>query len=189
MNRVLSQSELESFPSLDWLDVAPRMSTESRNALEQVMQNLDGGKTFQLQPRVQCAQRLQHVRVVSERQRWVQPADNVQFRDAQTQRFPGLLDDFLDGELESVRIALLARKGAELAAQDAVIRVIDVAVENVARLAAHFSLPRQIRDGADRVQILAFEQPQGVGLGNPLTGGDLVIKIAQRTVLDEKPHE
>ena len=42
MNRALSQSELESFPSIEWADIAPRVSNNVRAALEQVMQTLDG---------------------------------------------------------------------------------------------------------------------------------------------------
>jgi 7,8-didemethyl-8-hydroxy-5-deazariboflavin synthase CofH subunit len=42
MARVLTQSELETFPSLEWPDIAPRMSRESRAALELVMETLDG---------------------------------------------------------------------------------------------------------------------------------------------------
>jgi 7,8-didemethyl-8-hydroxy-5-deazariboflavin synthase CofH subunit len=43
MARLLSPSELEAFPALEWADVAPGMSREARAALEQVMESLDGG--------------------------------------------------------------------------------------------------------------------------------------------------
>jgi FO synthase len=43
MTRVLTQPELETFPSLDWSDIAPRISRQARTALEQVMETLDGG--------------------------------------------------------------------------------------------------------------------------------------------------
>ena len=43
MARALTQSELESFPSLEWPDVAPRMTTEASTALECVMDAQDGG--------------------------------------------------------------------------------------------------------------------------------------------------
>lgn len=42
MNRKLTQSELESFHSLDWSAAAPRMSDGPRIALEKVLQTLDG---------------------------------------------------------------------------------------------------------------------------------------------------
>jgi FO synthase len=43
MTRTLAQAELESFPSLEWSDLAPRISPQSRAALEQVMETLEGG--------------------------------------------------------------------------------------------------------------------------------------------------
>jgi FO synthase len=43
MTRVLTQLELENFPALEWSDIAPLISRESRAALEQVMETLDGG--------------------------------------------------------------------------------------------------------------------------------------------------
>jgi len=43
MTRTLAQAELESFSSLEWSDLAPRISPQSRAALEQVMETLDGG--------------------------------------------------------------------------------------------------------------------------------------------------
>ena len=42
MNRKLTQSELEDFPSLDWSNVAPQMSNGPRTATEKVLQTLDG---------------------------------------------------------------------------------------------------------------------------------------------------
>jgi 7,8-didemethyl-8-hydroxy-5-deazariboflavin synthase CofH subunit len=43
MTRALTQPELQNFPALGWPDIAPRISRESRAALEQVMETLDGG--------------------------------------------------------------------------------------------------------------------------------------------------
>jgi 7,8-didemethyl-8-hydroxy-5-deazariboflavin synthase CofH subunit len=43
MTRALTQAELENFPSLEWSDLAPRINCQSRTALEQVMETLDGG--------------------------------------------------------------------------------------------------------------------------------------------------
>jgi 7,8-didemethyl-8-hydroxy-5-deazariboflavin synthase CofH subunit len=41
--RSLTDSELESFPSLEWSQIGPRMSLDSRAALEQVLESQDGG--------------------------------------------------------------------------------------------------------------------------------------------------
>ena len=95
-------------------------------------------------------------------------------------------DDFLDGELEAVGVAFLAGERAELAAQDAVIGVIDVAVDDVAGAVAGFLLPREIRDGADGVQVLGFKQPQRVRLGNAFARGDLVVNVAQLRCVERK---
>ncbi len=43
MSRTLTQSELESFPSLEWQDIAPRIAPAFRAALEQVLASQDGG--------------------------------------------------------------------------------------------------------------------------------------------------
>jgi 7,8-didemethyl-8-hydroxy-5-deazariboflavin synthase CofH subunit len=51
MTRVVAQSELENFPSLEWSDVAPGVTRQSRSALEQVMETLEGG----LLTREQCS--------------------------------------------------------------------------------------------------------------------------------------
>jgi 7,8-didemethyl-8-hydroxy-5-deazariboflavin synthase CofH subunit len=43
MHRELSTSELESFLSLDWSDVAPRLTTPVRSSLERVLETQNGG--------------------------------------------------------------------------------------------------------------------------------------------------
>jgi len=43
MTRILTRSELEDFPLLDWPEIAPRISRQCRTALEQVRETLDGG--------------------------------------------------------------------------------------------------------------------------------------------------
>ena len=42
MPRILTQSELESFPSLEWSGIAPSMSPKLREAIEQVLESRDG---------------------------------------------------------------------------------------------------------------------------------------------------
>jgi len=43
LSRSLAQSELENFPSLDWIEIAPRLSLPVRSALETVLTSQDGG--------------------------------------------------------------------------------------------------------------------------------------------------
>jgi len=52
VSRLLTQGELENFPSLEWQQIAPRLSAGSRTALEEVMEYLDGGVLM----RDQCSQ-------------------------------------------------------------------------------------------------------------------------------------
>jgi len=55
----------------------------------------------------------------------------VQFRDADAQRLAGLPDDLLDRKLESISIALLFGEGTKLATQDAIVRVVDITIDDV----------------------------------------------------------
>jgi len=47
--RLLSQSELESFPALEWSEIAPRVRRALRVPLENVMETLDGGSLTRAQ--------------------------------------------------------------------------------------------------------------------------------------------
>jgi 7,8-didemethyl-8-hydroxy-5-deazariboflavin synthase CofH subunit len=42
VTRALTQSELENFPAVEWLDIAPRLTNRIRAALEEVMTTVDG---------------------------------------------------------------------------------------------------------------------------------------------------
>ena len=74
------------------------------------MKNFNGGKAFQLQPRIQIFQSLQHLEVIAERQRRMQTADDMQFRDAELQRLARFFDNLRHGQLEAIGVALLARE-------------------------------------------------------------------------------
>ena len=73
--------------------------------------------------------------------------------------------------------------------QNAVIGIVDVAVDDVAGAVAGLALPRKIRDRADGVEIFGFKQPQRIGFRNALAGGDFVINVAQFASLNEKIHK
>ena len=74
------------------------------------MINLHGGETFQLQIRIHRLQRAKHVRVITERQRGMQAADDMQLGDAQRQRLARLGFHLLNRQLKTVAIAFLAAK-------------------------------------------------------------------------------
>src|SRR4026209_2391786 len=152
------------------------------------MEYFDGREAFQLKARVKLLQRAQHVRVIAEGQRRVQPADDMHLGDADGQRLAGLLHNLLDGMLEAVGVTFLAGEGAELAGEDAVVRVVDVAVDDVAGAIAGLSPANEVRDSAGGVEILALEQPQGVFVGNALASDFLFINVTQPALLQKEIH-
>ena len=118
----------------------------------------------------------------------MQAADDVQFRDTELQGFARLLHDFLGGILEAVGIALLFGERAKLAGEDAVIRVVDVAVDDEAGAVAVLFRAHEIGDGAEGVQVFRRKQPQRIGVGNAFARDDLVVEVAEFAALDEKIH-
>src|SRR5213080_3993085 len=113
------------------------------------MQDFNGRKALQLQTRVQRAQGLEHLEVITKWQRRMQAANDVQFGNPQVQRLTRFLDDLLDCKLKPIRIPLFSRERTELAAQDAIIGVIDVTVNDVAGLISALSQPRPPRKIGD----------------------------------------
>src|SRR3989442_4260146 len=118
----------------------------------------------------------------------MQAADDVQFGDAQRQRLARLLHDLVNAQLEAVLVAFLTGERAELAAQDAIVRIVDVAVDDITGAAAVLALVHKIGDGADCVEVFALEQPQGIGVGNPLAGDHFVVEVAQIAALQKEVH-
>ena len=112
----------------------------------------------------------------------------MQFGDAQLDGLASFLDNLLDSILKAVRVALFAGKGAELATQDTIIGVVDVAIEDIAGPVTVLSVADQIGNGTKRVQVLALEKPQGFFFGNAFAGSDLIVKVPQRAALDKPLH-
>src|SRR5262245_6348495 len=113
----------------------------------------------------------------------MQSTDDVQFRDAEVQSLSPLLEHPRNGQLEAVLHAVPARERAELAGENAVVRVVDVAIDYVAGAIPHFLLPCEIGNGTERIEVLGFKQPQRVGFGNAFAGGDLVVEVTQFAAL------
>src|ERR1041385_1011088 len=104
----------------------------------------------------------------------METANNMQFSDAELESFTRFLDHFLNGQLEAIRIALFAGERAELAAQNAVVRVINVTIDDVTGAIAHLSLPNHIGDCADGVYVLALEKAESFSFGDTLTGDNFL---------------
>lgn len=118
----------------------------------------------------------------------MQSSDNVQLRDADFQGFARFLHYFIHRKLETVGVAFLARKRTELARQNAIVRIVDIPIDDIAGAVAHFALPDEIRDCPEGVQVPGFKQAQRVGFGNALAGNDFVVNVAQIALLNEKIH-
>src|SRR5687768_9787445 len=152
------------------------------------MENLNRGEALELQTRIELFQRAQHVRVVGERQVGMEAADDVKLRDAEVQGLARFVHHLLDGELKAIGVTLLASKSAELAAQDAIVGVIDVAVDDIAGAVANLSVAHKIRNRAHRVQVFAFEEPERLVFVNAFARDYLVVDVAQLAALQKKFH-
>lgn len=152
------------------------------------VKNFDGGETFEAKIGIESAESAKHFGVVGKGEIGMKPADDVEFGNADGEGFAGFLDDFFDRELEAVGIALFPGEGAELAAQDAVVGVIDIAVEDVAGAVAAFAFANEIGNGADGVDVFALEEAESVGFVDALVGGDFFVDVAEIAMLDGEVH-
>src|SRR5882672_6039407 len=118
----------------------------------------------------------------------MQATDDVQFGDAKMQRLARHLHNLLDRVLKPIRIAFFAGESAKLAAQDAVVGIVDVTIENVACAVSVFALPHEIGNGPKTIQVLALEKPECIGLGNTLSRDNLLVDVAQFAPLERKTH-
>jgi hypothetical protein len=112
----------------------------------------------------------------------------MQFGDAELESLTSLLNDLLNSVLEPVGIALFTRESAELAAENAIIGVVDVTIQDVTGPVTIFPLAHQVGDCAEGVQVFALEQFNGFPLGNAFPGSDLIVKVPQRAALDKALH-
>src|ERR1700746_132624 len=112
----------------------------------------------------------------------------MQLCNSEMESFLCLLNDFLDGKLKTVCIPLFPCKRTELAAQNAVIGIINVTIEDVTGAVADFALPGQIGKCPKHVQLFALKQTKRLLIRNALSRSDLFVKITQWAALDEKLH-
>jgi hypothetical protein len=95
------------------------------------MANLDRCEGFDDQVWVESAHSLEQFDVPLLFQSGVQPADHVNLSNAGSQRFFDSRGNVIYRTLKGVGIPLLRRKGAKLTRENAQIRVVDVAIEDV----------------------------------------------------------
>ena len=78
-----------------------------------------------------------------------------------------------------MRVAFARAKGAELAREDAVVRVVDVLVVNVGGHVPVLALAQDVRDAAQSINIRGTVEARRFVLVNSLTRHDLIADRAQ----------
>ena len=89
----------------------------------------------------------------------MQTADDVQLGDPDGEGLLRLLHHVRHGQFEAVGVPFFSRERAELAAQDAVVGVVEISIENVARAVVVFAAVDLIGQLAKRVEVVALKQP------------------------------
>ena len=99
----------------------------------------------------------------------MQSTHHVHLGDPEPESFAHRTHDFVDRVLERVGIAFLGSKSAELAGENADVRIVDVAIVNVGREVAVLSLAYDIGHHSQRIQVVRLIQIDSVRVGNSLT--------------------
>ena len=118
------------------------------------MAHFDRSESFDVQIGIELAKASQKLEIPIFFQGWMQPADHVHFRYAETKRFTDRADDLFNCVLEGVGIAFLGGEGAELAGEHANVGVIDVTIVDVSGVVPVLLLAHDIGDKPERVEIV-----------------------------------
>src|SRR5438132_3495855 len=118
----------------------------------------------------------------------MESAHDMQLGNAKSQRLARLLHNFLYAVLKAIRVALLACERAELATEDAVVGIVDVAIDDVAGAIADLPLTRLISDRPHGIEVFAFKQTEGVAFRYALAGSHFFVDVPQLAALNKKMH-
>src|SRR5262245_52903647 len=144
------------------------------------MPDFNGRKRFNVEAWVEFAKLPQQFEIPFARQRRMKPAHHVHFRNSTAERAARRLNNLRDRNFESMRIALPGAKGAELAGQNADVRIIDITVENVGGTIPVLSLADDVGDQTERVDVSGPVQLNRFLVVDPLCRNDLIVNRAQR---------
>ena len=117
------------------------------------MTHFDGSEGFDVEIRIQGTQLAQELEIPIFLQCRVQTANHVHLRDSKGERIAYDSDNFVNRVFESVRIAFLGGKSAELARENANVRVIDVSIVNVGGVVAVLSFTNNAGNHPEPVEI------------------------------------
>ena len=104
----------------------------------------------------------------------MEPSHHMDLGNSLLQPVPHRLDDLRQRVFKRVRVALPRAERAELAGEDANVRVVDVPVENVGGHVPVFPLADDVRDGAQGVQLVGLVEPDRILVRDSLPCQDLV---------------
>ena len=105
----------------------------------------------------------------------MEAADHVDFGDADIEAALHAVEDFINGHLKGVLLVFARSECAELAAEDAVVGVVDVEVVDVGADVPVLALADDVGDCAEGVQVAAAVEGEGVGIGDALAVAHLVV--------------
>src|SRR5947207_11450777 len=137
------------------------------------MANLNRGECLDHHVTIQRAHFAQEPQIPLLFQTWMQPADHVDFGNSERECITNGPHDFLDRKLERMRVALPSGKGAELAGEDADVRIIEVAIVYVGREVAVLLFAHRRDHDPYGVQVFTTKELERVALVNALPALDL----------------
>ena len=108
----------------------------------------------------------------------MQTTDDMQFRDAELKCLARFRKHFDQIVFVGTGIAPPAVKRAEIAIEDAKIRIVDVPVENVIRSVRILPFAYQIRHRTNCRQVIRRKQPPALGFINPPASFHFLVNIA-----------
>src|ERR1700760_961497 len=106
-----------------------------------------------MKPGVKCTQAFQKVQIPLTRQSRMKSANHVNLGDAELKGLARCLDNLRDGQFKGMRVAFPGPERAELAREDADVRVIDIAVQDVSGAIPVISPPNNVWDQSKRIDV------------------------------------
>ena len=128
--------------------------------------DFDGGESFDMQIGIERAKAAHESEIPIFLQSRMQAADHVYFSNAEAERFCHRVNDFFNCVFEGMSVSLPSREGAELAGENADIRVIYVAVVDVGGVVTILSLPHGAGHDPESVQVVRAIKIERVRIGN-----------------------
>jgi hypothetical protein len=116
----------------------------------------------------------------------MQSADDVQFRNAERESFLGHGNHLFDSVLKTIAIAFLTGEAAELAGKNTVVGVVKVTINNIAGTIASFLLTADVGQTTHGIEVGAPIKAQGFVCLKSTAGFDLLGKISQLALLEDK---